>query len=67
MARKAPEAGNKHSGKRRSVKNTKKKKDRQNMTMIGGLKHVPQRDVNMISGLKYVSNFTRQMSKECDR
>jgi len=52
MARKAPGAGKISSKRRRqSVKNTKKK----------------IQDMNMISGLKYVPNFTRRMSKETDK
>jgi len=65
-------AGKNNSSKRlRSVKKIEKKKKNicRNANTIGGLQNVSRRDVDvtMISGLKYVANFTRRISKERTR
>ena len=58
--------------RRRERNNSKRPryvKIRRDVNVIGGLQSAPRRDVDVtvISGLKYVANFTRQMPKETDR
>jgi len=62
--RKASKAGEKHnSSKRRTVKKIKKKKYTPKREHDRCVANAPRRDETMISGLKYVPNFTRRMSK----